>query len=184
MPTFICEKRADLERVSSLLPAVDSDDGWSPWSEWTECTVTCGTGTQQRGRSCDATSNPCTGSSIQTRKCSLVKCDSRGKDFFFFFFCFSCVQSAFEFKGVAVTTQLSYYVEQRRPLSQLHNDLNKSLTYGCKTWDEEVKTELNGRCHSLNKKKAKFVPLIDPSEQYWNYSKDLDLMIRLQSPPS
>ncbi|KAM3863184.1 thrombospondin-2 [Diretmus argenteus] len=55
----------------------DSEDGWSPWSEWTECTVTCGTGTQQRGRSCDATSNPCSGPSIQTRKCSLSKCDSR-----------------------------------------------------------------------------------------------------------
>ncbi|XP_033872721.2 thrombospondin-2-like isoform X1 [Acipenser ruthenus] len=55
----------------------DSEDGWSPWSEWTECTVTCGTGTQQRGRSCDATSNPCGGPSIQTRKCSLGKCDSR-----------------------------------------------------------------------------------------------------------
>ncbi|KAJ8359776.1 hypothetical protein SKAU_G00163010 [Synaphobranchus kaupii] len=56
---------------------MDSEDGWSPWSEWTECTVTCGTGTQQRGRSCDATSNPCAGPSIQTRKCSLGKCDSR-----------------------------------------------------------------------------------------------------------
>uniref|UniRef100_A0AAR2KUN9 Thrombospondin-2 n=1 Tax=Pygocentrus nattereri TaxID=42514 RepID=A0AAR2KUN9_PYGNA len=55
----------------------DSEDGWSPWSEWTECTVTCGTGTQQRGRSCDATSNPCSGPSIQTRRCSLAKCDRR-----------------------------------------------------------------------------------------------------------
>lgn len=65
--------------------AIDSEDGWSPWSEWTECTVTCGTGTQQRGRSCDATSNPCTGPSIQTRKCSLVKCDSRGELYLFIF---------------------------------------------------------------------------------------------------
>lgn len=59
--------------------AKDSEDGWSPWSEWTECTVTCGTGTQQRGRSCDVTSNPCSGPSIQTRTCSLAKCDSRGE---------------------------------------------------------------------------------------------------------
>ncbi|XP_048864297.1 thrombospondin-2 isoform X4 [Brienomyrus brachyistius] len=71
-PSFI-----DEECCPVCLSANGSEDGWSPWSEWTECTVTCGTGTQQRGRSCDATSNPCTGPSIQTRKCSLRKCDSR-----------------------------------------------------------------------------------------------------------
>ncbi|XP_062257425.1 thrombospondin-2 isoform X1 [Platichthys flesus] len=70
-PSFI-----DEECCPVCLPKY-SEDGWSPWSEWTECTVTCGTGTQQRGRSCDATSNPCTGPSIQTRKCSLSRCDSR-----------------------------------------------------------------------------------------------------------
>uniref|UniRef100_A0A8C1RHR1 Thrombospondin 2a n=1 Tax=Cyprinus carpio TaxID=7962 RepID=A0A8C1RHR1_CYPCA len=70
-PTFL-----DGECCPVCLPK-DSEDGWSPWSEWTECTVTCGTGTQQRGRSCDATSNPCSGPSIQTRRCNLGKCDSR-----------------------------------------------------------------------------------------------------------
>uniref|UniRef100_A0A8C2DNP0 Thrombospondin 2a n=1 Tax=Cyprinus carpio TaxID=7962 RepID=A0A8C2DNP0_CYPCA len=70
-PTFL-----DGECCPLCLPK-DSEDGWSPWSEWTECTVTCGTGTQQRGRSCDATSNPCSGPSIQTRRCNLGKCDSR-----------------------------------------------------------------------------------------------------------
>lgn len=63
---------------------MDSEDGWSPWSEWTQCTVTCGSGTQQRGRSCDDTSNTCSGPSIQTRRCSLGKCDRRGMENVFF----------------------------------------------------------------------------------------------------
>lgn len=59
--------------------ASDNDEGWSPWAEWTECSVTCGSGTQQRGRSCDVTSNTCLGPSIQTRACSLSKCDTRSE---------------------------------------------------------------------------------------------------------
>ncbi len=72
-------ERGELCLYVYVCTAKDSEDGWSPWSEWTECTVTCGTGTQQRGRSCDATSNPCSGPSIQTRRCNLGKCDSRGE---------------------------------------------------------------------------------------------------------
>lgn len=60
-------------------PAADSEEGWSPWAEWTECSTTCGSGTQQRGRSCDVTSNTCLGPSIQTRACSLGKCDNRSE---------------------------------------------------------------------------------------------------------
>lgn len=66
------------------ISAMDSEDGWSPWSDWTQCTVTCGSGTQQRGRSCDDTSSVCTGPSIQTRRCSLGKCDRRGTENFLF----------------------------------------------------------------------------------------------------
>ncbi|KAF3842215.1 hypothetical protein F7725_024166 [Dissostichus mawsoni] len=76
-PSGLCQPVIYRRRCCPVCLPIDSEDGWSPWSEWTECTVTCGTGTQQRGRSCDATSNPCSGSSIQTRKCSLSRCDSR-----------------------------------------------------------------------------------------------------------
>nr|XP_025858101.1 thrombospondin-2 [Vulpes vulpes] len=65
------------ECCPSCFHSLDGEEGWSPWAEWTECSTTCGSGTQQRGRSCDVTSNTCLGPSIQTRACSLGKCDNR-----------------------------------------------------------------------------------------------------------
>ncbi|XP_042523666.1 thrombospondin-2-like, partial [Dipodomys spectabilis] len=71
-PSFI-----DGECCPSCSLSGEAEAGWSPWAEWTQCSVTCGVGTQQRGRSCDVTSHACRGASIQTRACALDKCDTR-----------------------------------------------------------------------------------------------------------
>lgn len=54
------------------------EDDWSPWSEWTHCSVTCGLGEQQRGRSCNAVPS-CAGPAVQTRSCTVVKCNRKGR---------------------------------------------------------------------------------------------------------
>ncbi|XP_005988414.1 thrombospondin-1 [Latimeria chalumnae] len=67
----------DGECCPRCLPNDSAEDSWSPWSEWTPCSVSCGIGTQQRGRSCDRINNICLGPSVQTRTCHIQECDKR-----------------------------------------------------------------------------------------------------------
>jgi len=53
--------------------------GWTLWSAWDACSLTCGTGVQQRSRDChnplaSALSNSCAGNNIDFRTCSSYTC--------------------------------------------------------------------------------------------------------------
>ena len=49
------------------------DGGWSSWSKWSICSVKCGTGVQQRSRSCRSGGN-CHGLSIDKSVCNKPPC--------------------------------------------------------------------------------------------------------------
>merc|ERR1711953_1023081 len=46
---------------------------WGKWGQWSECSVTCGSGTKTRTRSCLTTG--CVGKSVKTKTCNKRACD-------------------------------------------------------------------------------------------------------------
>ena len=61
--------------------AIPVDGGWTGWTEWLACSVTCGTGTQQRSHAC---TNPppsnggviCSGAPTESQPCATAPCPS------------------------------------------------------------------------------------------------------------
>eukprot|EP00794_Sanderia_malayensis_P010768 gene10768-11921_t len=78
---FIADGYRQLQRKVSAISkaACVVNGGWSIWSEYSPCSVTCGTGTKVRMRTC---TNPvpenngadCTGSRIETQNCDMGPC--------------------------------------------------------------------------------------------------------------
>ncbi|XP_077864690.1 thrombospondin-2-like [Saccoglossus kowalevskii] len=77
-PVVTCKEPVVLEdQCCPVCSMNDEVDGWSAWSDWTPCSVTCGVGRQQRGRSCDTINYPCKGSDVETKVCVEKDCDDK-----------------------------------------------------------------------------------------------------------
>ena len=57
---------------------------WAPWDSWTACSVTCGSGVQERTRTCnkvDPSDADCEGESMQQMGCTVAACPQTGKKY-------------------------------------------------------------------------------------------------------
>ena len=65
-----------------MLRLITVNGGWSLWSEYSPCSVTCGSGTKVRMRTC---TNPvpenngaeCTGVRVETQSCDMGPCSGK-----------------------------------------------------------------------------------------------------------
>ena len=75
------DRRPNLHlKLCSLILAVDGE--WSEWRDWEPCSRTCGTGTQQRVRSCTRPrpafgGRDCVGNSRETKTCETRACPGK-----------------------------------------------------------------------------------------------------------
>lgn len=78
-----CAGESSEVRLCNTLPC-PVDGGWSLFGEWGSCSLTCGSGVQDRQRTCTNPSpafggRPCDGSSMETRFCQQFPCPVNGR---------------------------------------------------------------------------------------------------------
>lgn len=63
------------DKMKQAKPCPKCQTGWSTWSKWSICSVKCGTGVQQRSRSCRSSdTKQCEGLSIDKSVCNKAPC--------------------------------------------------------------------------------------------------------------
>ncbi|XP_022799542.1 SCO-spondin-like [Stylophora pistillata] len=77
-----CTGTTRKEQACARIPC-PVDGGWSDWSEWNSCSKSCGTGLQERSRSCTQpaplhSGKPCEGESLENRGCNTHSCPVDG----------------------------------------------------------------------------------------------------------
>merc|ERR1711953_1400793 len=76
-PTMEPTQRANVPSLEPSMEPTTSEPTrrprWGKWGPWSECSVTCGSGTKTRTRSCLTTG--CVGKSVKTKTCNKRACD-------------------------------------------------------------------------------------------------------------
>ena len=80
--SFYCTKWTVADTLVLCYFEIPVDGGWSAWTDWGACTVTCGTGSQERIHTC---TNPppanggviCSGVPAETQPCATDPCPSK-----------------------------------------------------------------------------------------------------------
>jgi len=81
----VCVGKASTNYVYVLEeePKSPGDGGWKEWGDWTQCDKTCGTGKQERERTCtnpppEPEGKDCEGPGEESRSCNLMACPIDG----------------------------------------------------------------------------------------------------------
>merc|ERR1719471_430445 len=74
LPTTPLTLEPTIEPTSPSTSEPTSRPRWTRWSPWSECSVSCGSGTRTKTRSCIGTG--CVGKSVKTKTCTRRACEA------------------------------------------------------------------------------------------------------------